>query len=271
MKAKRRAKATVKQRVQLLAAVIALGAVFAGVGVASSPSWFTGSNVAPAEAVEQPVAAAPVAATVVWQEGFETGTGNAPSQLGSYRSSSYSADPFWLNYADCNGVVVNYVATYPSNNTYCVLPNDRTTQARDSRFKVSRMADVLGQVAAGAVGGSTDTTPVNASSATTRTNHAVTAMTSTAASSSVDLTVFESQSAIGLSQAGYYVASIDVAEDSCSARPGGANNNSRLDYALLIGAASTARALTASPIIACNVVGGRYTSPIFSTDNASDP
>jgi LPXTG-motif cell wall-anchored protein/uncharacterized repeat protein (TIGR01451 family) len=269
MKAKRRAKATVKQRVQLLTVVAALGALFAGVGVASSPSWFTGSDVQPAEAVEQPLAAAPVAADEIWLEDFESASSLAPASLGAYRDSSYLANQFWLNYADCNGAIVAYGSTF-SGNTYCSLPaasnsSALTVSARNSRVKVKRMADVLGQLGAGVVGGASDASPVNGSvAATTQRNRAVTAMTNSVSSSSTSLTMLQTRNGIGASasRAGYYLVGIDIAEDSCAV----SSNNSRIGLSL---AGTT---LTGTAIRACNVDGGRYTSPVLDEDpNRSDP
>jgi LPXTG-motif cell wall-anchored protein len=210
----------------------------------------------------------------VWTESFEQGVTNTPSRVDQYASSRYTGSAFWVNVNNCNGVVVNYSATFPAT-PFCTLGD-----ATAARFKVARMADVLGQVQANATsgavnpGGATDTTPVNGSTAATRLNHSVTAMTSAAqGTQAANQVVLESVGAVGATPAPtgdrYYSMAVDVAEDSCAARPGGQNNNSRLDLALVTGA--TVRPLTASPIVACTVVNGRYTSPIFRADNQTDP
>jgi hypothetical protein len=220
------------------------------------------------------VAGVPAPATQAWIETFEQGVTNTPTRVDQYATNRFTGSAFWLNVNNCNGVVVNYNATFPET-PFCTLG-----AVAASRFKVARMADVLGQVqtnvAAGAVnpGGSTDTTPVNASTATTRQNHAVTAMTSAAqGTQAANQVVLESVAAVGVAPAPatdrYYSMSIDVSEDSCAARPGGQNNNSRLDLALVTG--TTVRPLTAAPIVACNVVNGRYTSNVFPADNQTDP
>ncbi|MCS5723885.1 hypothetical protein N1028_08405 [Herbiconiux sp. CPCC 203407] len=219
-------------------------------------------------------AGVPAPAPQAWVETFEQGVTNTPTRVDQYATNRYTGSAFWLNVSNCNGVVVNYNATFPET-PFCTLG-----AAAASRFKVARMADVLGQVqtnvAAGAVnpGGSADTTPVNASTATTRQNHAVTAMTSAAqGTQAANQVVLESVAAVGVAPAPatdrYYSMSIDVSEDSCAARPGGQNNNSRLDLALVTG--TTVRPLTATPIVACTVVNGRYTSNVFPTDNQTDP
>ncbi|MCS5715318.1 LPXTG cell wall anchor domain-containing protein [Herbiconiux sp. CPCC 205716] len=212
-------------------------------------------------------------ATQTWIETFEQGVGTTPIRVDQYATSRYTGSAFWLNVNNCNGVVVNYNATFPAT-PFCTLGD-----ATGSRFKVARMADVLGQVqanvAAGTVnpGGATDTTPVNGSTATTRANHGVTAMTSAAqGTQAANQVVLESVGAVGPTPATadrYYSMSIDVSEDSCAARPGGQNNNSRLDLALVTG--TTVRPLTTAPIVACTVTNGRYTSNVFPADNQTDP
>lgn len=238
---------------------------------ANDPPWQDLRSSGEVSLLAAGVAEAPVQ---VWIETFETGVGTTPSRIDQYASSRYTGSAFWVNVSNCNGVVVNYNATFPAT-PFCTLGD-----ATNSRFKVARMADVLGQVQANAAagtaspGGSTDTTPVNQSTATTRANHSVTAMTSAAqGTQAANQVVLESVAAVGTSSTPtgdrYYTMSIDVSEDSCTARPSGANNNSRLDLSLVTG--TTARPLTAAPVVACNVVNGRYTSPVFAGDNQSDP
>ncbi|MFB2580818.1 hypothetical protein ACEXQD_06175 [Herbiconiux sp. P15] len=219
-------------------------------------------------------AGVPEAATQTWIETFEQGVANTPTRVDQYATNKYTGSAFWLNVNNCNGVVVNYSATFPTT-PFCTLG-----AAAASRFKAARMADVLGQVqnnvAAGAVnpGGSTDTAPVNGSTAATRLNHAVAGLTNAAqGTQAANQVVLESVAAVGPAPTPttdrYYSMSIDVSEDSCALRPSGQNNNSRLDLALVTGA--TARPLTAAPIVACNVTNGRYTSNILPADSQSDP
>ncbi|GLK18132.1 beta strand repeat-containing protein [Herbiconiux flava] len=216
----------------------------------------------------------PETPTQAWIETFEQGVTTTPIRVDQYATNRYTGSAFWLNVNNCNGVVVNYSATFPAT-PFCTLGD-----ATASRFKVARMADVLGQVqaavAAGATnpGGASDTAPVNGSTAATRTNHAVTAMTSAAqGTQAANQVVLESIGAVGATPVPttdrYYSMSVDVSEDSCALRPGGQNNNSRLDLALITG--TTTRPLTAAPIVACNVVNGRYTSNVFAGDNQTDP
>lgn len=244
MKAKRRAKATVKQRVQLLTAVIALGAVFAGVGVASSPSWFTGSNVAPAEAVEQPVAAAPAEPTVAWTDDFGTGGSVALTAYTGARGNSYTVGDKWGSLGDCNGILLSWNSSLQT--TQC---NQGETGLARSNAK--RLADVLGQVSKAGVVGSTDASrPTNASDSTTKNNRALiewTARTEAASSEPVASTTARLNAS-----GGYYVVRVDVAEASCTYNSG--RNNSKL----LIWAAGSS--ITEAPLRLCSSNAGYFTS-----------
>ncbi|MFC8191252.1 beta strand repeat-containing protein [Cellulomonas sp. NPDC057328] len=195
----------------------------------------------------------------LWLEDFEASA--TPAQLGTYASNRYTAAAFWLNYANCNGVILNYATTFPATG-FCGTATDVV-----SRNQVRRMADVLGQQRLGVVGGTSNTAPANGSTtgaAGSQANRAVAALTMTGGTTTANQTLVESVAPVGLTATAdrYYAASVDVAEDSCSARPGGLNNNSRLDVALVSG--GTVSPLTAAPIIACNVTGGRYTSPALT-------
>ncbi|GIG40557.1 DUF7933 domain-containing protein [Cellulomonas phragmiteti] len=210
-------------------------------------------------------AGVPEAPTQLWLEDFEPST--TPAQLGTYASSRFTATSFWLNYSGCNGVIVNYTTTFPSSG-FCgssldVVPRNQTR----------RLADVLGQLRLGVVGSTSNTTPVNGSTsgaAGSQANRAVAGLTMTSLLEPGNQTVVESTAPVGLTATAdrYYAASVDVAEDACSARFLGINNNSRLDVALVVG--GTASPLTASPIIACNVTGGRYTSPALTSGFGSE-
>lgn len=244
MKAKRRAKATVKQRVQLLTVVAVLAATFAGIGAVSflQPK---------ADAADATAAAAPVE---IWSESFENGVGATPTSVVDYRSASgaaYSADAFWLNTANCNGVVTNYNANLPVSSASGNFPTGlcSNSNASQSQMNVRRLADVLGQVAAGAPGAASEgTATTSTSTASTKANHAVTGWTTSVAGGS-NLVLLQS-AATGYAAAGtrYYTATIDVAEASCAYASGA--NNSRLDlFATVDG---TERKVTASPIRACS-------------------
>lgn len=200
-------------------------------------------------------AAAPEAPTQLWLEDFESAT--PPAQLGAFASGRYTGSAYWLTYANCNGAILTYGTAFPTTG-YCGTTGVDTVTRNQAR----RVADVLGQLRLGVVGGTSNTAPVNGSTATSQTNRAVVNMTSGLGSAVANQTVIESVAPVGLSAAAdrYYAVSLDVAEDSCSLRPLGVNNNSRLDVALVSG--STVSPLTVTgPIVACDVVGGRYTSP----------
>jgi uncharacterized repeat protein (TIGR01451 family) len=196
----------------------------------------------------------PQAPTVVFAENFETGTSaTASGHLESYSNSgiTYTADPYWLNHPNCNGLTVAYNSTVWG--TDCSNPD-----AAQARANERRMADVLGQVAAGVVGSANDATPVNGSTAATRTNHAVAEWT-TSVSGSNSLRELET-SPLNLSLAtGRYISfSIDAVEASC-AYLGGANN-SRFDfYAVTPGSPVK---VNVNPLRPCTDPSTRaYTSP----------
>lgn len=200
-----------------------------------------------------------LAQTTAYSEGFENGTAAATVGLANYSNSPhtpYTASVWWLNYPQCNGVVVRY--TTPAFATgHC---DGFTANSNNSaRNNVRRLADVLGQVAAGVVGGTTDTSPVNGSTATTRTNHALTAWTIQGAGASGQTTQFETSTLpLDTSIGRYYTARVDVAEASCT-YAGGVNTSS-LNFLFVSG--TTATAINSSPIRACtNTSAGFYTSP----------
>ena len=207
----------------------------------------------------------------VWLEDFESGTNDTPSTLGAYVSAtgtSYAADPYWIDYANCNGVIVNYNANLPvipgvGNFPAGLCSNIDSAQAQ---MNVRRMADVLGQVDAGIPGG-TAASPANSSTAATRANHAITAWTTSVAGPD-GASVFATPNDIDLTATSsrFYTTSIDVAEASCSYF-GGANN-SRLNFFLNIG--GTESPVNSSPIRACtSELAGAYTSPVPA--NVTDP
>lgn len=197
-------------------------------------------------------AGVPEAAAQVWVEGFEQNLGTAPVSIAGYppgAAARYTAAAFWQNLSNCTGVLVQYDAAFPGNNSVCsTMLGLSTLPQRQTR----RMADVLGQVAAGVTGGAT--TPANQSTATTRVNHALTSTTQ-AASSTANQVVLESATGLGVAAPGprYYVLSLDMVGDECTANP------AQLDAFLVVGTA--ARQLTSAPLSACALTGGLYTSP----------
>lgn len=196
-------------------------------------------------------AGVPEAPAQVWLEDFETGT--TPAALGTYASNRYTAAAFWLNNASCNGMLVNFTTTFTT--AYC------GTTDSVARNQARRLADVLGQLRLGVVGGTT--TAVNGSTtgaSGSQANRAVVDLTAVN-STTANQTVIESVAPVGISAVGdrYYAASIDIAEDTCSVALA---TNSRLNVAMVVG--GTASPLTAAPIVACNVAGGRYTSPTLA-------
>ncbi|MET0933181.1 MAG: hypothetical protein ABWX56_05670 [Mycetocola sp.] len=256
----RRVGVSVAANAVVVAVALGLGAAPGASAVTSTqPPRAAASSSIAATDVSTLAAGVPEAPTQLWLEDFDTST--TPAQLGTYASNRYTAAAFWLNYTNCNGVILNYTAVFPATG-YCGTASDTV-----SRNQARRLADVLGQSRLGVVGGTTNTAPVNGSTtgaAGSQANRAVTALTMAGGTTTPNQTLIESLGPLGLSATAdrYYAASIDIAEDSCSARPGGVNNNSRLDVALVTG--GSASPLTTAPIIACNVTGGRYTSPTLS-------
>ena len=245
--------------------------IAAGPSVAAADADAAGTTPPPAENAHSPPAAesatqafaasggisllaggVPEAGVPVWTETFEQGLGTAPVGISAYPAAGgarYSAAAFWQNAANCTGVLAPYDASFPANNTVCSTLLGLSTLPQR---QVRRMADVLGQVATGTAGGAT--TPVNGSTATTRTNHALAATTS-AGSNTANQIVLESIAALGVAATGsrYYVLSLDMAGDECT------TNAAQLDAYLVVG--SAARALTAAPLSACALPGSLYTSP----------
>lgn len=216
----------------------------------------------------RPLAAGiPEAPVVVWSESFDDVAGTAPLALSQYPAPAtfrYTASTFWGNAAACNGVLLRYDSSFAGTTALCDA--DTATVDALTQRQARRLADVLGQVNAGVTGGTADNAPVNGSTATTRGNRATAELSMTGSATSAQTVVLEARAGAAPSPAPttnrYYAVSLDVAEDSCPLRPGGANNNSRLDVALLVGAST--RPLTAAPIVACNVIGGRYNSPLIN-------
>ena len=205
----------------ILAVAVAVGAVLMPVVSATTAPTATAAPGIP----ENP--------SVAWSEDFENGQGNTPTGLGSYTSatgSTYTGTTFWLDYANCNGVILNYLASRAGNGDVVTFPTPfcTTPTVATAQNNARRMADVLGQVAAGVVGGATATTPVNGSTAATQANHALAEWTTLGAAGTPNQLVVGNTAPLGLTAttSRYYTPSIDVVEASC-AYLGGANNSRR--------------------------------------------
>jgi len=207
---------------------------------------------------------APQSPTLVWSEGFENGTTNTPSTLTAYSGAAgqtYTADAFWRNYQNCNGVITNYNANLPIVDLVPNFPAGlcSNSDAPQSQVNVRRMADVLGQVNAGVAGGTT-ASPANGSTAATRSNHAMTAWT-TSVDGVANEVVFRTVNPLALAPATsrYYTTSVDVVEASCAFL--GGINNSKLSFYLVIGGVETR--VNQADIRACTSPLARaFTSPV---------
>ncbi|WP_320668672.1 DUF7507 domain-containing protein [Patulibacter defluvii] len=190
---------------------------------------------------------------MIFDEQFENGLGATATSLANYQGEGgvrYSSNAYWVRTDQCNGALLQYQGT--------VFPSGYCTTGNSAQPNVRRLADVLGQVNAGVQGSASTATPVNGSTAATRTNHAVTAWTG-AVDGPDDAIVFES-SPLNLTVDGsrFFAASIDVAEVSCAYR--GGENNSRLNFYLV--SQGQQLPLNATPIRACTDPGvAYYTSP----------
>lgn len=151
----------------------------------------------------------------VWIETFEQGLNTTtPSSITAYAGGRYTSTG-WATGTNCTGVLVNYTAGYP-NAQFC--PSQGLGQTTISAREVRRLADVLGQVAAGVVGSTAANTPVAGSTTTTRTNHALVALPYATAGGTV---VAQSAAGIGVSAGGsrYYTLRFDAAGAPCGANP----------------------------------------------------
>lgn len=229
----------------------------AGIALASLALTLIVPMINPPAAAAVPGVPGPV--SLLYDEGFDNGMGAPVGELGSYVGSSgttYTADPIWLRYDNCNGVIVRYdSATFVPGTP----PAGQCTQgnAAQSQANVRRFADVLGQVDAGVVGGTSDASPVNGSTAATRTNHAVGEWTSAISGAANQIVMQTSTLNLNVPNTRFLNVSMDIAEASCTYL-GGANT-SRLDFFLNI--AGTETKLNADPVRACVDAGvGTYTS-----------
>ncbi|MBD3758187.1 MAG: LPXTG cell wall anchor domain-containing protein [Microbacterium sp.] len=238
-------------------------AVVGALCVAPSATAVAGADAAAAIGIVPMAAGVTEAPTQVWAETFENGQGTAPTRLGTYQSAAgttYTGATYWFDYGNCNGVVLSYLASRSANGNVASFsaPFCTVEVAAVAQMNARRMADVLGQVAAGVSGG-TAGAPANGSTSGTQNNHAVAEWTTDGGTGTANQIVMTS-SAIGVSATTnrYYTASIDVVEASCSYLSGA--NNSRINLSLVVSGTETS--VTPTAIQACSASGaGYYTSP----------
>jgi LPXTG-motif cell wall-anchored protein len=244
------------------------GALVVGLAVSASPVSAQAATIAPREAGRGEAARAaaepsigilaagvPEAPASAWTEGF-TAAGVDLLRLGTYGGNAYTADTFWLDYANCNGVIVTYNTTQFSTSD-CTATNAQNQL--NARVNVRRLADVLGQVAAGTVGSDSATAPTNGSTEATRNNRALAEWTSAGTGAAGGTRVLERVTATGLTASAprYYTASLDVVEASCSTTAG----RSQITMSLV----ATSGTITGSTITACtDARAGYYTSPLVT-------
>lgn len=200
----------------------------------------------------------PEAPRQVWSETFEQNLANVATGLPAYASGRYTASSGWVNGTSCTGVLVNYLATYP-NAAFCPSQGTVATPTTVSAREVRRLADVLGQVAAGVVGGSAANSPANGSTASgTRTNHALVAYPNAAVTGGT--TVLQSVNPLGVTAPDrrFYQVRMNAAGAVCG------TNNASLQLTLFTG---TTTLLTgyAAPVVPCAATGSVfYTSPTLT-------
>ncbi|WP_146082249.1 LPXTG cell wall anchor domain-containing protein [Rathayibacter sp. AY1A1] len=191
----------------------------------------------------------------VWTETFEQGLTATPSALTAYANGRYTAATGWSTATNCTGVLVNYTAPYP-NPAFCptrplLTVGTGSSAARETR----RMADVLGQVAAGVPGSTSSTAPANGSNTGTQANHALVEYPYAAVTGGT--TVAQSAAGIGVSApaARYYAVGMNAAGGQCG------TINASLSLNLVSGG-STVLTGFAAPVVPCAATGSVfYTSP----------
>ncbi|WP_314322942.1 LPXTG cell wall anchor domain-containing protein [Paenarthrobacter ilicis] len=196
----------------------------------------------------------------IWNETFEQGLGNTATGISTYSGNLYTSSTGWANGTSCTGVLVNYLAAYP-NPSFCptqplAVVGQSSVAARDTR----RMADVLGQVAAGVTGSSTANSPANGSAAaTTQRNHALVAIPYAAVTGGT--TVLQSTNGIGVTapDSRFYALGMNAVGTQCG------TNNASLSLNLVSGA-TTLLVGYAAPVVPCTSTGAvYYTSPALPT------
>ncbi|MFK0008076.1 LPXTG cell wall anchor domain-containing protein [Paenarthrobacter sp. NPDC090520] len=187
----------------------------------------------------------------VWTESFESGLTNNASGLSSYSASKYTGSSGWLNGTSCTGVLVNYLSPYP-NASFCptqpyLAVGQSSLAARDAR----RMADVLGQVAAGVTGSTSASAPTNGSTSSTQVNHALVALPYATVAGGT--TVLQSAAGTGVSptDSRYYALGMNAVGAQCG------TNNASLSLNLVSGATTLLGGFT-SPVVPCTSTGNVY-------------
>lgn len=200
-------------------------------------------------------AGVPEAPRPVWSETFEQNLANVATGLPTYAGGRYAASTGWVNGTSCTGVLVNYLAAYP-NAAFCPSQGTVLTPTTTSAREVRRLADVLGQVAAGVVGGSAANAPANGSTASgTRTNHALVSYPYAAVTGGT--TVLQSVTTLGVTAPDrrFYQVRMNAAGAVCG------TNNASLQLTLFSGA-TTLLTGYAAPVVPCAATASVfYTSP----------
>lgn len=160
----------------------------------------------------------PEAPVVVWTEPFEQGLSfTVPSSITAYAGGRYTASAGWATGTNCTGVLLNRNAAYP-NAQFC--PSQGAGLTTNSAREVRRLADVLGQLAAGTAGSATANAPANGSTTATQNNHALVALPYAAVAAG-GTTVAQGTAPLGVTAAGsrYYTLRFDAAAAPCGANP----------------------------------------------------
>lgn len=201
----------------------------------------------------------------VWGETFDGVAANSASSVTDFPTRRYTTVG-WNAGTNCTGVLLNFGAPYP-NSSFCpsqALLNIPVSSG--SAREVRRLADVLGQVAAGSSGGSAANAPANSSTAATRANVALVNLPYSGTGTG-NTTVLQAASGTGItsSTSRYYAMRMDVAAAPCGSNP------PSLSLALVSGGTSVLNAYS-SPLLPCSAVGaGFYTSNDQARLNLLDP
>lgn len=232
--------------------------------VNTSPDEVSLSGPESRSAVSILAAGVPADPAEVWIETFEQGLSTTtPSGITAYAGGRYTASSGWSAGTSCTGMLVNYTATYP-NAQFCPTQNSGTNTS--AAREVRRLADVLGQVNAGAAGSTSATAPASASSAATRANHALTARPYATVSGT---TVAQSASPLGVTAdaARYYTLRFDAAGAPCGA------GAPALALSLFSGSTTllTAFPTAVNPCAATGAVFSTSTPALAASGGATDP
>lgn len=166
----------------------------------------------------------------IWSEDFEKG-GPSATALPSYMSAAgttYSADPYWLDQGQCNGVILSYNSGPTPD-----CPDDAEGGA-GSRQNLQRLADSLGQYRLGVPGSANPAVPADGSTAgadpatASRANRVLGEITRNSPRPFNQIE-FRTAANVPLPASNRFLAmSVDVADVSCFG-PGG----SKLDFSFL--------------------------------------